>query len=98
MVIFGAAKYLNDRDAYGSGLKQVVRFISGKKDIKDLADLRDFCSQNALSGASKGIKGVAVAFSAKSTPSNALVNSITKSKDFVSLLQYQEIIIVAVNI
>ena len=98
VVIFGEAKYLDDRNAYGSGLKQVVRFISDKKDIKDLADLRDFCSQNALSGASKGIKGFAVAFSAKSTPSNALVNSITKNKDFVSLLQYQEIIIVAVNI
>ena len=43
VIIFGEAKYLDDRNAYGSGLKQVVRFISDKKDIKDLADLRDFC-------------------------------------------------------
>lgn len=98
IIIFGEAKYLDDRNAYGSGLKQVVGFISNKTDIKDLADLRDFCSRNALNVVSKGIKGFAVAFSAKSTPSDALVDSITKNKDFVVLLQYQEIIIVAVNI
>ena len=69
-----------------------------KKDIKDLADLRDFCSQNALSSVSKGTKGFAVAFSTKSTPSDTLVSNIIKNKDFTSLLQYQEIIIVAVNI
>ena len=98
VIIFGEAKYLDDRNAYGSGLKQVVRFISDKKDIKDLADLRDFCSQNALSSVSKGMKGFAVAFSAKSTPSDTLVSNIIKNKDFISLLQHQEIIIVAVNI
>lgn len=87
VVIFGEAKYLDDRNAYGSGLKQVVRFISNKKDIKDLADLRDFCSQNALSSASKGIKGFAVAFSAKSTPSNALVNSIIFFDSIVRRIQ-----------
>lgn len=76
VIIFGEAKYLDDRNAYGSGLKQVVRFISDKKDIKDLADLRDFCSQNALSSVSKGMKGFAVAFSAKSTPSDTLVSNI----------------------
>lgn len=97
VIIFGEAKYLDDRNAYGSGLKQVVRFISDKKDIKDLADLRDFCSQNALSSVSKGMKGFAVAFSAKSTPSDTLVSNIIKNKDFISLLQHQEIIIVAVN-
>lgn len=31
VIIFGEAKYLDDRNAYGSGLKQVVRFISDKK-------------------------------------------------------------------
>lgn len=98
VIIFGEAKYLDGRNAYGSGLNQVVNFIAEKKDIKDLADLRDFCSKTALNGVSKGIKGFAVAFSAKSTSSDALMRSISKNKDFVLLLQYQEIIIVAVNI
>lgn len=98
IIIFGEAKYLDDRNAYGSGLKQVVKFIADKKDIKDLADLRDFCSQNALGSVSKGVKGFAIAFSSKSTASDALINNITKNKDFISLLQHQEIIIVAVNI
>ena len=98
IIIFGEAKYLDDRNAYGSGLKQVVRFIDHKKDIKDLADLRDFCSSNALSNAGKDIKGFAIAFSAKDTSSHALVSSITRNKYFLSLLKHQEIIMVAVNI
>ena len=98
IVIFGEAKYLDDRNAYGSGLKQVVNFISHKKDIKDIPDLRDFCSSNALSNVSKNIKGFAIAFSAKDTSSDALVSGITRNQYFLSLLQYQEIIMVAVNI
>lgn len=98
IIIFGEAKYLADRNAYGSGLKQVVKFIGNKKDIKDLADLRDFCSPKALSNASQGVKGFAIAFSSKSTPTDSLVSSIVENKEFVALLQHQEIIIVAVNI
>ena len=83
-------------DFHSQSLDEVIIF--GEAKYLDLADLRDFCSQNALSSVSKGMKGFAVAFSAKSTPSDTLASNIIKNKDFISLLQYQEIIIVAVNI
>lgn len=98
IIIFGEAKYLDDRNAYSSGLKQVVRFISEKKDIKDIADLRDFCSMEALSMANQGFKGFAIAFSAKETKSDLIIKNIIKNSDFNLLLPYTEIIIVAVNI
>jgi len=98
IVIFGEAKYLDDRNAYGSGLKQVVRFISEKKDISDLADLRDFCSKEALSMVNQGLKGFAIAFSAKEMESEEIIKNVMKNKYFNSLLPYKEIIIVAVNI
>lgn len=98
IIIFGEVKYLDGRNAYGSGLEQVVRFISEKKDIKDIADLRDFCSRDALCKANQGFKGFAIAFSSKETPSETLITNITINKNFNLLLQYSEIIIVAVNI
>lgn len=98
VVIFGESKYLYDRNAYGSGLKQVVRFIDEQKDITDLADLRDFCSSNALSKVLKGKKGFAIAFSAKETETTTLISNIIANKHFKLLLPYDEIIIVAVNI
>lgn len=98
VIIFGEAKYLDDRNAYGVGLEQIVRFISEKKDIKDLIDLRDFCSERALLVASQGTKGFAVAFSAKETASDTLIKNIMNNKNFKQLLSYKEIIVVAVNI
>lgn len=98
VIIFGEAKYLDDRNAYGVGLGQIVRFISEKKDIKDLIDLRDFCSEQALLGASQGTKGFAIAFSAKETATDILIKNIINNKNFKQLLSYEEIIVVAVNI
>lgn len=97
-IIFGEAKYLSSQNAYGTGLRQVVSFITEKKDLKDLIDLRGFCSAEALTNASKGVKGFAIAFSAKETPSEQLISNISKNADFQEILQYQEIIMVAVNI
>lgn len=98
IIIFGEAKYVEDRNAYGSGLKQVDRFISEKKDIKDIADLRDFCSKEALSNAFHGIKGFAVAFSSKKTPSETLIENIAKNEHFNAILAYSELVVVAVNV
>lgn len=97
-IIFGEAKYLCNKNAYGSGLKQVVRFIENKKDIKDLVDLRDFFSNQSLAKAHKGEKGFAIAFSSKNTPSETLINNIKENKDYQKLLCYSEIILAAVNI
>lgn len=97
-VIFGEAKYVATQSAYHSALTQIEKFIVAKKDIDDLADLRDFCTPSALSRASKGLKGFAAAFSVKSTSSDRLIELIQKQSDFKKLLSYEEIILVAVNL
>lgn len=97
-LIFGEAKYLSSRNAYGSGLSQVVEFVENNKDLKDIPDLRDFFCKTALEKATKGTKGFAVGFSAKTTSSNTLISNITKNQDYKKLLIYEEIILVAVNI
>ena len=79
-------------------LPQIEEFIRDKKDIEDLPDLKPFCSSNALNRAYKGQKGFAAAFSARSTSSDSLINTIKSRSDFKSLLCYEEIILVAVNI
>lgn len=98
VIIFGEAKYSSAKNAYGIGLEQIVRFITEEKDLKDIVDLRDFCSSAALTNATQGTKGFAVAFSAKGTPSKILIDHIKSNKDFQALLSYEEIILVAVNV
>ena len=97
-VIFGEAKYLSRTSAYSTALPQIEKFIKDRKDIEDLPDLKSFCTSNALNRANNGQKGFAAAFSAKSTSSDNLINTIKARSDFKALLQYEEIILVAVNI
>lgn len=52
----------------------------------------------ALNRAYKGQKGFAAAFSARNVSSDKLINKIKSRSDFKSLLCYEEIILVAVNI
>lgn len=97
-IIFGEAKYIASQSAYSSALAQIEKFIVAKKDVDDIADLRDFCTPSALLRASKGVKGFAAAFSAKTTSSDGLIKMIQKRNDFQKLLTYEEIILVAVNL
>lgn len=97
-IIFGEAKYVQGKNAYGVGLGQVVQFIKDKKDVKDINDLRDFCEPLALENASKGIKGFAVGFSAKEIASDRLIKNITRNEDYKKLRPYKEIVLVAVNL
>lgn len=97
-VIFGEAKYISAITAYGSALKQIVDFIDSGKDIEDLPELRDFCTTSALKRASDGEKGFLAAFSAKDTSTEKIINNITNREEFKFLLQYEELILVAVNL
>ena len=97
-VIFGEAKYNSRNSAYNSALTQVPKFIEAGKDVKQLADLRDLCTSEALTRANKGFKGFAIAFSVKSTASDRLINTIFKHQGFLKLLPFEEIVIVAVNL
>lgn len=98
IILFGEAKYVSRQNAYGRGLSQVVKFIKEKKDLKDLIDLKNFCSSKSLSNANKGKKGFAIGFSSKTTPTDKLIQGIIKNKDYKSLTSNKEIIMVAVNI
>lgn len=97
-VIFGEAKYIADRAAYRSALKQILAFIDSAKDIEDLPELNAFCSRTALERVSEGKKGFSAAFSAKNTSTEKIIKNITKRGEFQSLLQYEELILVAVNL
>lgn len=97
-IIFGEAKYDSTASAYSAALSQIKTFVQEEKDIEDLPDLKPFCPFNALNNANNGQKGFAAAFSAKSTSSNRLINTIKARQEFQSLLCYEEIILLAVNI
>ena len=86
------------QSAYPSAIKQIKEFIDDEKDVSDLADLSRFCTRQALDRAANGIKGFAAAFSAKRTSSERIINSIQTREEYKELIQYSEIILVAVNL
>ncbi len=97
-VIFGESKYVASTTAYSTALPQMVDFIRDGKDIEDLPELKPFCTAAALHRAYNGNKGFAAAFSAKSTSSDRIIQNIINRQDYQSLLSYEEVILVAVNL
>ena len=97
-IIFGEAKYVAATTAYSSALPQIVDFIEDGKDVEDLPELKPFCTTSALQRAVDGNKGFAAAFSAKTTSTDRIIANIKKRKDFQTLLKYEELILVAVNL
>ena len=97
-VIFGEAKYVASTTAYSSALPQIVEFIRDGKDVEDLPELEPFCTSSALQRVADGNKGFSAAFSAKSTSTDRIISNIVKRDDFQKLLQYEEVILVAVNL
>ena len=97
-VIFGEAKYVATTTAYSSALPQIVNFVRDGKDVEDLPELKPFCTTSALQRAADGRKGFSAAFSAKTTSTDRIIANIKKRSDFQSLLQYEEIILVAVDL
>lgn len=98
IIIFGEAKYLSDKNAYGSGMKQVARFIRDRQDISDLADIDKFFSDEALSAANNGSKSYSIAFSTKKTSSDRIIEGIKRNKQYMDLIKHKELIFIAVNI
>lgn len=98
VIIFGEAKYLAAQNAYGTGMSQTARFIKEGRDKADIADIQNFFTDSALTGVYNGTKGFSIAFSAKNTASEALIQNIKKNAHYAELSSYQELIFVAVNI
>ncbi len=97
-LLFGEAKYLAGQSAFGSALKQIVDFIADHKDIKDIADLEPFFCKTVLQNASAGQKGFVAGFAAKNTVTATLIANIQKNTDYKKLLNYHELVLVAVNL
>lgn len=97
-LLFGEAKYIASQNAYGSSLKQIIKFIEQQQDITDLADIQDFFCKNSLNNCNKGQKGYIAAFSVRGTATKQLIANIKSNKHFVDASKYQELICVAVNL
>ena len=98
IIIFGEAKYLADRNAFGSGISQVSKFIEEGQDISDLNDIDKFFEEDSLAKANNGEKAYSIAFSSKATSSDKIISAIKKHKNYSHIAKYKEILFVAVNV
>lgn len=96
--VFGEAKYVANSNAYGKALSQVNRFIKENKDKKEIQLLSNFLSREAISNIVLGNKGYSISFSTTEITSEKLIEHILENEDFKKLLEYKEIIMVAVEI
>lgn len=97
VLLFGEAKFVKGSNAYGNALKQIVRFIGEKNDIKDLADLQSLVDDKILDKVTNGEKGYIAGFSSTNIDTNKLINGIMSNDDYVSAKKYEELVLVAVD-
>jgi len=100
ILIFGEAKYKTGRSGYADAFSQIVSHIAAKKDLKELPALRDFVADGAKENMRIGKKGYSAAFSTsrKGFDSGALIANIKANADFVSLVEHEALLIVAVDV
>lgn len=97
ILLFGEAKFVKEKNAYGAALKQIVRFIGEKNDIKDLADLQSLISDDVLEKVSNGQKGYIAGFSSTAIDTDKLISGIKKNNDYQSAKTFDELVLVAVD-
>lgn len=98
ILLFGESKYLAKRNAYGKALKGIVDFEEVGQDESDIIDIDRFCCQQSKENHANGQKGFVAAFASKATSTPHLIEGIRNNADYQSLLRFNEIICVAVNI
>jgi len=98
ILLFGEAKYIANRNAYGSAFEQIVRFEKEKRDIADLQDIDKFCRGKSLKNVLENKKGFIAAFASKTITTERLINNIKANTDYNVLKKFNELICVAVNI
>lgn len=97
-IIFGEAKYNTRQNAYGIGMEQVDRFIREEQDISDLTDIDKFFEYESLEMANNGEKAYAVAFAAKKTNTDKIINGIMNNDHYLNLAKNKEVLYLAVNV
>lgn len=98
VLLFGEAKYKAKGNAYSDAFEQIEEFVEKGKDIDELANLEHFCSEIAQNKVVDGIKGYIAAFSSTSMRDEVLVAHIEKNEQYKKILQYEEVVCVAVNL
>lgn len=99
IVLFGEAKYSSTSNSYQRAFVQIVEFVEKDgKDVLDMADLEHFCSQKAQENMLNGKKGFIAAFSSTTISDEDLKKHIENNNDYKQLLDYEELVCVAVNI
>ena len=79
-------------------MEQVDRFIREGQDVSDLNDIDKFFEEESLQLADKGDKAYAVAFAAKGTASDMIINGIVSNKHYKNIAINKEVIFLAVNV
>lgn len=98
IILFGEAKFLSDRNAYGKAFNKIVEFVSLNQDSSDLQDIDKFYCEESLNNHTKGQKGFMAAFASKSTSTTQIINGIKANNDYNSLKKFNELICIAVNV
>lgn len=98
IILFGEAKYNSRQNAYGAAFEQIARFENQKQDVSDIKEITEFCCEESLNNYSKGNKGFIASFASKTTSTEIIINGIKRNSDYNNLVDFEEIICVAVNV
>lgn len=98
LISCGEAKYVKGTNAYNKSLSQINKFVSEKKHISDIVILQSLAMDESLDNLSKNKFGICAAFSSTDIDSDILITNICKNSEFVKALDYEFILLVAVNI
>lgn len=99
IILFGEAKYVEAHTASKKALDQIEDFvINKKKDDNDLWEIKEFVTQPSIENYYKHLKGYIAAFSSKGEPDNEIIANIKSLNSYKTLINYSELICVAVDI
>lgn len=98
LISFGEAKFSSSLNPHTIAINQIVGFIDKNKDKMELADLRRFCSQEALENAISGQKAFVAAFSINGKQYDRIFNTAIESEGFERLLDYPELYLIGVEV
>lgn len=98
LITCGEAKYLHGKNAYGTSLSQINRFIKENKHKGEIVMLHGLVSDDSLRNLSEDSFGVCAAFSSTKTSTTTLISNICSNTDFQQALKYNYIVLVAVDI
>lgn len=96
IILFGEAKFETGKNAYGSALRQIVRFVAEQNDIADLVELYILIPEQ-VDKVNQGEKGYVAAFSSTNVETNRLIKNIQENPNYNGAKRYDELILVAVD-